>query len=167
MGETTAAIAKAHPEVDFLGIEVFTAGVGALLKRIDEMALTNIRIVHHDAVEVVRDMIPRDALAGVHIYFPDPWQKKRHHKRRLIAQPFVGMLASRIAPGGYLHCATDWEDYARQMLDVLGHESQLENAAAGFAPGPTNPLCHRPTTKFNARGDRLGHGTWDLVFRRR
>jgi tRNA (guanine-N7-)-methyltransferase len=167
MGETTAAIAQSRPDVDFLGVEVFMAGVGALLKRIDELALANIRIVHHDAVEVVRDMLPRDTLAGVHIYFPDPWQKKRHHKRRLIAQPFIGMLASRIAPGGYLHCATDWEDYAAQMLDVLGREPQLENTAAGYAPRPANPLCVRPTTKFNARGDRLGHGTWDLVFVRR
>jgi tRNA (guanine-N7-)-methyltransferase len=167
MGETTAAIARSRADVDFLGIEVFTAGVGALLKRIDELALANVRIVHHDAVEVVRDMIQPDSLAGVHVYFPDPWQKKRHHKRRLIAQPFVGLLASRIAPGGYLHCATDWEDYAQQMLEVLGQEPQLENAAAGFAAAPANPLCARPTTKFNARGERLGHGTWDLVFLRR
>ncbi len=167
MGETTAAIAQARPDVDFLGVEVFTAGVGALLKRIDEFRLGNVRIVNHDAVDVVREMIPRDSLAGVHIYFPDPWQKKRHHKRRLIAQPFVGLLASRIAAGGYLHCATDWEDYAHQMLEVLGDEPQLANTAAGFAPGPVNPLCQRPTTKFNARGERLGHGTWDLVFLRR
>jgi tRNA (guanine-N7-)-methyltransferase len=146
---------------------VFTAGVGALLKRIDELALANVRIVHHDAVEVVRDMIPRDALAGVHVYFPDPWQKKRHHKRRLVAQPFIGLLASRIAPGGYLHCATDWEDYAQQMLEVLGAEPQLANTADGFAREAANPLCRRPTTKFNARGERLGHGTWDLVFTRR
>jgi tRNA (guanine-N7-)-methyltransferase len=166
MGETTAAIAQSRPDVDFLGIEVFTAGVGALLKRIEDLRLTNVRIAHHDAVEVVRDMIPRDALAGVHVYFPDPWQKKRHHKRRLIAQPFVGMLASRIAPGGYLHCATDWEDYARQMLEVLGQEPQLANMSSGFASDAANPLCRRPTTKFNARGDRLGHGTWDLVFAR-
>jgi tRNA (guanine-N7-)-methyltransferase len=166
MGETTAAIAQGRPDVDFLGIEVFAAGVGALLKRIEELALTNVRLVHHDAVEVVRDMIPNDSLAGVHIYFPDPWPKTRHHKRRLIAQPFVGMLARRIAPGGYLHCATDWEDYAQQMLDVLGHEPQLANTAAGYA-GPANPLTRRPTTKFNARGERLGHGTWDLVFSRR
>ena len=167
MGETTAAIAQSRPDIDFLGIEVFTAGVGALLKRIDEMQLTNVRIVHHDAVEVVRDMIPPDSLAGVHVYFPDPWQKKRHHKRRLIAQPFVGMLASRIVRGGYLHCATDWEDYAQQMLDVLAHEPQLANSADGYSPTSANPLCHRPTTKFHARGERLGHGTWDLVFLRR
>lgn len=167
MGETTAAIAQNRPDVDFLGIEVFTAGVGALLKRIDELALTNVRIVHHDAVEVVRDMIPPASLAGVHIYFPDPWQKKRHHKRRLVAPPFVGLLTTRIAPGGYLHCATDWEDYAQQMLEVLGQEPELANTAAGFADAPVNPLCERPTTKFNARGSRLGHGTWDVVFVRR
>jgi tRNA (guanine-N7-)-methyltransferase len=167
MGETTAAIAQARPDVDFLGVEVFAAGVGALLKRIDALALGNVRIVQHDAVEVVRDMIPRDALAGVHVFFPDPWPKKRHHKRRLIAQPFVGLLAGRIAPGGYLHCATDWEDYARQMLEVLAAEPQLANPAGGFAPAAASPLAARPTTKFNARGERLGHGTWDLVFLRR
>jgi tRNA (guanine-N7-)-methyltransferase len=163
MGETTAAIAQAHPDVDFLGIEVFTAGVGALLKRIHDERLANIRIVHHDAVDVVRDMIPRDSLAGVHIFFPDPWQKKRHHKRRIVAQPFIGMLASRIAPRGYLHCATDWEDYARQMLDVLIAEPQLSNTLDGFAPA-RNPLVERPPTRFHARGERLGHGVRDLVF---
>jgi tRNA (guanine-N7-)-methyltransferase len=167
MGETTAAIAAARQDVNFLGIEVFLAGVGALLKRIDEQRLANIRIVHHDAVEVLRDMIPPDSLAGVHIYFPDPWQKARHHKRRLIAQPFLGHLASRIAPGGYLHCATDWENYAVQMLDVLTAEPLLANLHAGYAPHSANPIAARPTTKFHARGERLGHGVWDLVFRRR
>ncbi|HQR71573.1 MAG TPA: tRNA (guanosine(46)-N7)-methyltransferase TrmB [Burkholderiaceae bacterium] len=167
MGETTAAIAARRPDVNFLGIEVFLAGVGALLKRIGEQQLTNIRIVHHDAVEVLRDMIPPDSLAGVHLYFPDPWQKKRHHKRRLVAQPFIGRLASRIAPGGYLHCATDWEDYAVQMLEVLSHEPLLVNVHTGFAPDQSNPIAERPTTKFHARGERLGHGNWDLVFLRR
>ena len=167
MGETTAAMARAHPELDFIAVEVFTAGVGALLKRIDEEKLENIRIVHHDAVEVVRDMIPRDSLAGVHIYFPDPWQKKRHHKRRLVAQPFVGQLASRLAVGGYLHCATDWAEYGQQMLDVLANEPQLVNTASGFASTPRNPRAERPATKFHARGERLGHAVWDLVFVRR
>jgi tRNA (guanine-N7-)-methyltransferase len=167
MGETTAAIAAARPDVNFLGVEVFLAGVGALLKRIGEQHLDNIRIVHHDAVEVVREMLLPQSLAGVHVYFPDPWQKKRHHKRRLIAQPFVGLLASRLAPGGYLHCATDWEDYAQQMLAVLSEEPQLANAHAGFARDRRNPLVERLTTKFHARGERLGHGTWDLVFIRR
>jgi len=167
MGETTAAIAQAHPEVNFLCVEVFAAGIGALARRIDEGKLANVRIVQHDAVEVVRDMLAHDSLAGVHVFFPDPWPKARHHKRRLIAQPFVGLLASRIAPGGYLHCATDWQDYAEQMLDVLSHEPLLENLHAGYAPAPRNPLAERPTTKFHARGERLGHGVWDLVFVRR
>jgi tRNA (guanine-N7-)-methyltransferase len=164
MGETTAAIAVARPDVNFLGVEVFMAGVGALLKRIEEQQLTNIRIIHHDAVEVVRDMIPRDSLAGAHIYFPDPWQKKRHQKRRLIAQPFAGALASRIAPGGYLHCATDWEDYALQMLEVLSTEPQLRNLHPCWAPEASNPIATRPTTKFHARGEGLGHSPRDLVF---
>lgn len=167
MGETTAAIAAARPDVNFLGVDVFTAGVGALLKRIADQNLSSVRIVHHDAVEVVRDMIEPESLAGVHVYFPDPWPKKRHHKRRLIAQPFVGQLVSCLARGGYLHCATDWEDYARQMMEVLSAEPGLRNAHDGYAPSSDNPLVERPTTKFHARGERLGHGAWDLVFLRR
>ena len=167
MGETTAAIAAARPDVDFLCVEVFVAGIGALARRVADQGLKNVRIVQHDAVEVVRDMLRPDSLAGVHIYFPDPWPKARHHKRRLVAQPFVGRLASRIAPGGYLHCATDWQDYAEQMLAVLSGEPQLRNLHDGYAPGPVNPLVARPTTKFHARGARLGHGVWDLVFARR
>lgn len=164
MGETTAAIAQARPDIDFLGVEVFAAGIGALCKRIDELGLANLRIVTHDAVEVARDMLAPDSLAGVHIYFPDPWPKARHHKRRLIQPPFVERLASRIAPGGYLHCATDWQHYAEQMLAVLAAEPRLRNLHDGFAPAPCNPLARRPTTKFHARGARLGHGVWDLVF---
>jgi tRNA (guanine-N7-)-methyltransferase len=167
MGETTAAIAAARPDVNFLAIEVFVAGIGALARRIDERALTNVRIVQHDAIEVVREMLPSAALAGVHVFFPDPWPKTRHHKRRLIAQPFIGRLAERIRPGGYLHCATDWQHYAEQMLDVLNAESTLGNLHARFAPAPRNPLVERPTTRFHARGERLGHGVWDLVFQRR
>jgi tRNA (guanine-N7-)-methyltransferase len=167
MGETTAAIAAARPDVNFLAIEVFVAGIGALARRIDERALTNVRIVQYDAIEVVREMLPSAALAGVHVFFPDPWPKTRHHKRRMIAQPFIGRLADRIRPGGYLHCATDWQHYAEQMLDVLNTESTLGNLHAGFAPSPRNPLVERPTTRFHARGERLGHGVWDLVFQRR
>ncbi len=163
MGETTARIAAAHPEQDYLGIEVHTPGVGALCKLIDEQGLSNLRIMQHDAVEVLRDMIPDAALAGVHVFFPDPWRKKRHHKRRIIQPDFVALIASRLAPGGYLHCATDWEDYAHWMLEVLCGESMLENTAAGFAPRPD----YRPLTKFENRGLRLGHGVWDLVFRRK
>jgi len=163
MGETPAAIAAAHPENDFIGIEVHAPGVGSLLKEIATRELANLRVIRHDAVEVVRDMIPPASLAGMHIYFPDPWPKKRHHKRRLIQPPLVHELALRLAPGGYLHCATDWEEYAQQMLDVLSAEPLLKNSAAGFAPRP----AWRPQTKFEARGLRLGHGVWDVLFTRR
>ena len=163
MGETTATIAAAHPEIDYLGIEVHTPGVGSLLKLIAEGNLINVRVVQHDAVEVVRDMIAPDTLAGIHIFFPDPWPKKRQQKRRLIKTDFVSLLATRLAPGAYFHCATDWEEYAQQMLEVLGGEPLLENTADGFAPRPD----YRPLTKFEQRGLRLGHGVWDVVFRRR
>ncbi len=163
MGQATAAIAHARPDVDFIGVEVHEPGVGALLKLIGEGGLGNIRILQHDAVEVLEQMVTPASLAGVHVFFPDPWHKKRHHKRRLIQPPLVQLLASRLASGGVLHCATDWEPYAQQMLEVLGAEPQLENTAAGFAPKPE----YRPLTKFEARGLRLGHGVWDLVFKRR
>jgi tRNA (guanine-N7-)-methyltransferase len=162
MGETTATIAAAHPEQNFVGIEVHTPGVGSLLKEIATRELNNLRVIQHDAVEVLRDMIAPGTLAGIHIYFPDPWPKKRHHKRRLIQPPFVHELALRLAPGGYLHCATDWEEYAQQMLDVLSAEPLLANTAEVFAPRP----AWRPQTKFEARGLRLGHGVWDVLFRR-
>ena len=160
MGGTTAAIAAGMPEKDFIGVEVHTPGVGSLLKLIGEQALSNLRIIQHDAVEVVTNMIAPESLAGVHVFFPDPWHKARHNKRRLIQSPFVSLLCSRIAPGGYLHCATDWEDYAVQMLEVLGNEPTLRNTAEGYAPRPD----YRPVTKFENRGLKLGHGVWDLVF---
>ena len=164
MGDATAAIAQAAPATDFIGIEVHTPGVGALLRRIGDLGLTNLRIVQHDAVEVVERMIPPASLAGIHVFFPDPWHKKKHNKRRLIQPAFVARLASRLAPGGYLHAATDWQPYAEQMLAVLAAEPALENSAPdGYAPRPD----HRPLTKFEARGLRLGHGVWDLLFRRR
>jgi len=163
MGETSAAIAAANPQNDYLGIEVHTPGVGSLCKLVAEAGLTNQRIVQHDAVEVLRDMIQPQALAGVHVFFPDPWPKARHHKRRLIQSPLVALLASRLKPGGYLHCATDWENYAEQMLAVLAAEPLLENTAEGFAPRPD----YRPLTKFEQRGLRLGHGVWDVIFRKR
>lgn len=183
MGETTARIAEAHPENDYFGLEVHVPGVGALCKLSAEKGLTNLRIGNHDAVEVVRDMLPEASLDGIHIFFPDPWHKTRHKKRRLIQPEFVALLTSRLKPGGYIHCATDWENYALQMLDVLGREPALANSVAnpspealaaaleadsaaglaGFAPKPE----YRPLTKFENRGLRLGHGVWDLVFRRR
>ncbi len=162
MGETTAAIALANPQTDFLGVEVYPAGVGALLRRLEDRSIGNVRVVPHDAVEVLRDMLTPDSLAGAHVYFPDPWPKLRHHKRRLIQPLLVALLASRLAPGGYLHAATDWEAYARQMLEVLSGEPTLRNTAEGFAPRP----AWRPVTKFERRGVALGHGVWDLLFRR-
>ena len=162
MGEATAQIAALMPEHNFLCCEVHEPGVGALLKRIGELGLANIRICAHDAVEVLEHMLVPDCLAGVHLFFPDPWHKKRHHKRRLVQPALVHQLAGRIAPGGYLHCATDWQPYAQQMLSVLSAEPLLRNAAADYAPKPD----YRPLTKFEHRGQKLGHGVWDLVFRR-
>ena len=162
MGQATAQIAAARPDLDFIGVEVHEPGVGALLREIGDRGLSNLRIVQHDAVEVLQQMVAPGSLAGVHIFFPDPWHKKRHNKRRLINPLFVELLASRLAPGAWLHCATDWEDYAQQMLEVLSGCSALENTARGFAPQPEL----RPLTKFEARGLKLGHGVWDLLFRR-
>jgi len=204
MGETTATIAQLRPEDDFLAIEVHLPGVGALLKRIGELSLTNLRLIRHDAVEVLEHMIGKDSLDGIHIYFADPWHKKRHHKRRLIQAQFVELLASRIKPGGYLHLATDWHNYAEQMLLVLNRQASLENTSTerahietftradvdcdsaadgqshskneftptaedltGDHPGYAERPSYRPITKFENRGIRLGHGVWDLVYRKR
>ena len=158
-----AAIAAAHPENDYLALEVHTPGVGSLLKSIAERSLSNVRIVQHDAVEVLEHMIAPGTLDGVHLFFPDPWPKKRHHKRRLIQPSFVALLASRVKPGGYVHVATDWEEYAQQMLQVLSAEPLLKNTSDAYAPRPD----YRPLTKFEQRGLKLGHGVWDIVFRRR
>ncbi len=161
MGHTTAQIAAARPAIDFLGIEVYTPGVGSLLKTLAQQDLSNVRVIQRDAVEVLERIAPA-SLAGVHIYFPDPWPKARHHKRRLIQPPFVSQLITRLQPGGYLHCATDWQPYADQMLEVLSAQPELINTAAGFAPRPD----WRPLTKFEHRGLKLGHGVWDLIFER-
>jgi tRNA (guanine-N7-)-methyltransferase len=175
MGETTAAIAQARPESDFLGVEVYPAGVGALLRRIEVQAIGNVRIIQHDAIEVLTLMIQPDSLAAVHIFFPDPWPKARHHKRRLIRPEVVRLMASRLSAGGLLHCATDWAPYALRMLEVLSSEALLENTAGvsrvteniddclGFAPRP----AWRPLTRFEQRGVDEGHGVWDLVFSKR
>jgi tRNA (guanine-N7-)-methyltransferase len=204
MGETTAAIAQLRPDDNFLAIEVHLPGVGALLKRIGELGLTNLRLIRHDAVEVLEHMIAEDSLDGIHIYFADPWHKKRHHKRRLIQMQFVELLASRIKPGGYLHLATDWHNYAEQMLLVLNRQASLQNTShehiriatftpadvatvadnngvhelkneftptvedlTGSHPGYAERPSYRPITKFESRGIRLGHGVWDLVYRKR
>ena len=162
MGASTAEIAAGMPDQDFLGVEVHTPGIGSLLKLIGEQDLHNLRIIQHDAVEVLTHMISPGSLAGVHVFFPDPWHKARHNKRRLIQAPLVQLLATRLAPGGYLHCATDWQEYAEQMLEVLGAEPLLRNTAEAYAPRPP----YRPVTKFENRGLKLGHGVWDLVFTR-
>ena len=162
MGETTAVITQTHPQNDYIGIEVHTPGVGGLCKLIAEKGLSNQRIIQHDAVEVLRNMIPLASLDGVHIFFPDPWPKARHHKRRLIQPSLVSTLANRLKSGGYIHCATDWENYAEQMLSVLSDEPLLKNTVEAYAPRP----AYRPLTKFEQRGLRLGHSVWDLVFRR-
>ena len=169
MGEATAKIAMTLPDTHFLCCEVHEPGVGALLKRIGENNITNIRVCAHDAVEVIDHMLPLQSLDGVHIFFPDPWHKTKHNKRRLIQSPLVAKLAARLKVGGYLHCATDWQPYAEQILEVLSAEPLLKNRAvqthpelAGYAPKPH----YRPLTKFENRGIRLGHSVWDLVFER-
>jgi len=169
MGEATAHIAALLPDINFLGCEVHEPGVGGLLKRIGEQNLHNIRICAHDAVEVIDHMLPLQSLHGVHIFFPDPWHKKKHNKRRLIQSPLIAKLAARLKLGGYIHCATDWQPYAEQILEVLSAEPLLKNSAPaehpellGYAPKPH----YRPLTKFENRGIQLGHGVWDLVFER-
>jgi len=163
MGETTAAMAADDPARDYLAVEAHLPGVAHLLGLLDRAGLTNVRVAHGDALDLVRTAVPVDSLDAVHVFFPDPWPKKRHHKRRLLQPAFVRELALRLAPGGYLHAATDWEDYAHAMLATLGAEPLLRNTADGFAPRPAG----RPLTKFEARGQRLGHAVFDLVFERR
>jgi tRNA (guanine-N7-)-methyltransferase len=159
MGETTAAIAAARPEVDFVAVEVHGPGVGSLLNRIESQQLGNVRVIRHDAVEVLSQMVGEDSLAAIHLFFPDPWPKKRHHKRRLVREETAALMAHKLVPGGILHAATDWPDYAEQMSAVFAAEPLLEAAERGFA--------ERPLTKFESRGQRLGHSIRDLYFRRR
>ena len=165
MGHATWQIAKNNQENDYLGIEVHLPGVGALLMQMRDNDVNNLRIIRHDAVEVFKNMLADDTLAGIHIYFPDPWHKKRHHKRRIIQAAFVELLAQKLKPGGYLHLATDWQDYAFWMLEILSQEPRLINQAidVGFVPRPE----YRPLTKFENRGLKLGHGVWDLIFIRK
>ena len=158
MGETTAEIARTNPDIDFIAIEVHGPGVGSLLKRIEIEELKNLRVIRHDAVEVLQRMIPDGALAGIHLFFPDPWPKKRHHKRRLVQPSFAALAARKLAPGGYLHAATDWPDYAAQIEAVFSSSSFFEISSS-------NP--NRPVTKFERRGLGLGHPVRDLLFRRK
>ena len=164
-GESLAATAAARPETDYLGIEVHRPGVGHLLKLLGEQQLTNVRIICADACDMLASRLPDTSLDRIQIFFPDPWPKKRHHKRRLIQAPFVALVTDKLKPGGILHLATDWEDYAEHMLSVLQGEKRLANtqASGAFAPRPAD----RPPTKFERRGQRLGHRVYDLIYRRR
>ncbi|STX28046.1 tRNA (m7G46) methyltransferase, SAM-dependent [Legionella beliardensis] len=162
MGASLIAMAKQNPQTNFIGIEVHRAGVGSLVADLHDNDINNVRVAMYDAVFVLEQQIKADSLQGVQIFFPDPWHKKRHHKRRLIQPNFVKLVAERLKPGGFLHCATDWQDYAESMQEVLSAESTLENSQpqGGFAPRPSQ----RPITKFELRGNRLGHGVWDLIY---
>ncbi|MDI9333480.1 MAG: tRNA (guanosine(46)-N7)-methyltransferase TrmB [Cytophagales bacterium] len=166
MGEATAHIASSRPGDNFLCCEVHAPGVGALLKRVGEQSLRNVRIIQHDAVEVLDNMLADSSLDGIHIFFPDPWHKARHNKRRLIQAPFVAKLASKLTAGGRIHCATDWQDYAEQILAVLSREPALTNTTSN-ADGYADKPDYRPLTKFENRGLKLGHGVWDVVFKKR
>ncbi len=158
MGESTAAIALAHPEVDFVAVEVHGPGVGSLLNRIAAQEIRNLRIIRHDAMEVLEKMVADGSLAAIHLFFPDPWPKKRHHKRRLVQPDFAALAARKLAPGGILHTATDWPQYAEHIQAVLNEQPLLERAEEG--------LVMRTETKFESRGRRLGHPIRDLYFRR-
>ncbi|KTC82444.1 tRNA (m7G46) methyltransferase, SAM-dependent [Legionella cherrii] len=162
MGASLLAMAKNNPEINYIGIEVHLAGVGSLAADLHEHQLSNVRIVAHDAVEVFRTQLLDNSLGGVQIFFPDPWHKKRHHKRRLIQKEFIQLVTKKLKPGGFIHCATDWQEYAEHMLDVLSTEPALKNSQhdGGYSPRPLS----RPLTKFEQRGERLGHGVWDLMF---
>jgi tRNA (guanine-N7-)-methyltransferase len=159
MGETTAAIAQARPDADFIAVEVHGPGVGSLLNRIESLQLHNLRVIRHDAMEVLEKLIADRSLAAIHLFFPDPWPKKRHHKRRLVQPEFAALAARKLTPAGVLHAATDWPEYAEHMSAVFSHETFLEAAHCGFV--------QRPATKFEARGKRLGHAIRDLYWRRR
>jgi len=158
MGDTTARIARERPDTDFIAVEVHGPGVGGLLKLIEQEQLRNVRVIRHDALEVLEHMIPEASLAGIHLFFPDPWPKKRHHKRRLVQPAFAALAARKLAPGGTVHAATDWEDYAAQIVEVLMAEPGLRRENGALA---------RPPTKFELRGLKLGHKVHDFVFRRR
>ncbi len=161
MGVATAEIAMAAPEKNFLGIEVHPPGVANMLRLIAELGISNLRVMQDDAVAIFKTMIAPESVDAIHIYFPDPWHKARHHKRRMIQPEFTALLASRLKPGGYLHLATDWEPYAHWMLEVLRAQPALRNTCGAFCE---EKPAWRPTTKFETRGINLGHGVWDLLF---
>lgn len=164
MGKSLVAMAKAAPDLNFIGIEVHKPGVGACLMEAEEHGVTNLRVYEHDAVEVLADCIPDGSLAKLQLFFPDPWHKKRHHKRRIVQLEFAENLRKKLKIGGVFHMATDWENYAEHMLEVMsnapGYKNQSETG--DYVPRPDA----RPLTKFEQRGHRLGHGVWDLMFER-
>lgn len=162
MGDSLLAMAQAEPEMNFVGIEVHPPGVGRLINNAGKAGVRNLKVYMADAKDVLEDCVPDASLARFQLYFPDPWHKKKHHKRRIVQPEFVALAARKLMPGGLLHMATDWQNYAEQMLEVLAAESQLHNTATDYAERPP----FRPTTKFEARGERLGHGVWDLLFRK-
>lgn len=164
MGKSLAEMAQANPDKNYIGIDVHRPGIGALLKLIAEKELTNIRVFNHDAIEVLEQCIPKNSLAGVYLFFPDPWHKKRHHKRRILQPEFVQNIAQHLKIGGHFHMATDWENYAEQMMEVMSTAPNFRNTAGerAYTPRPE----YRPLTKFEQRGQRLGHGVWDLIFER-
>lgn len=161
-GDSLAAMAAAHPDLNYLGIEVHRPGVGHLMMLLEQRGINNVRIYHHDAIEILEQKIPDHSIAGVHLFFPDPWHKRRHHKRRIVRPSFLALLNRKLAVGAYFHAATDWEDYAKDMLATLSADAGLKNAS------PTGDYCsrpdYRPLTKFENRGLKLGHGVWDLIF---
>ncbi|VAW48908.1 tRNA (guanine(46)-N(7))-methyltransferase [hydrothermal vent metagenome] len=164
MGKSLAEMAEATPDTNYIGIEVHRPGIGALLRLIAEKKLTNIRIFNHDAIDVLEQKIPKNSLAGLYLFFPDPWHKKRHHKRRIIQPSFVKNIALYLKARGFFHMATDWEDYAEYMMEVMSSATEYRNISGekSYAPRPD----YRPLTKFEQRGQRLGHGVWDLIFER-
>jgi tRNA (guanine-N7-)-methyltransferase len=163
-GDTLLTMAADQPETDFIGIEVHRPGVGRLLRELEQRALGNVRVIREDAVPVLRDCLPDNCLDRLLLFFPDPWHKKRHHKRRIVQADFIELLAKKIKPGGILHMATDWENYTEYMLAIVGGSTAFRNCAG---PGNSSPRPdYRPTTKFEQRGQRLGHGVWDIMFER-
>ncbi|MDP3269200.1 MAG: tRNA (guanosine(46)-N7)-methyltransferase TrmB [Legionella sp.] len=165
MGTSLATMAQQNSHINYIGIEVHKAGVGSLVADLHDHQIANVRVVAHDAVEVFQNQLADNSLAGVQIFFPDPWHKKRHHKRRLIQKEFISLLVKKIKPGGFIHCATDWQEYAEHILEVLESEPALANQQA---PGDYSPKpASRPLTKFEQRGERLGHGVWDLIYNKK
>lgn len=163
-GDSLAHIAASHPHIDYIGIEVHRPGVGHLMLLLEQQGISNVRIYHHDAIDILEQKIADHSLAGIHLFFPDPWHKTKHHKRRIVRPSFVKLISRKLESSGYFHAATDWQHYAKWMLPILAAEPGLQNTSASgdYCPRPD----YRPTTKFEKRGLRLGHGVWDIIFKK-